>query len=58
MFDIAKHCVKSVRIRSYSGQYFPHFPAFELNTGKCFLRSIKYVSDKCNEDEGDTLSTA
>ena len=23
------HCVKSVRIRSYSG---PHFPAFELNT--------------------------
>ena len=22
------HCVKSVRIRSYSG---PHFPAFELN---------------------------
>ena len=24
-----KHCVKSVRIRSYSG---PHFPAFGLNT--------------------------
>ena len=25
----SKHCVKSVRIRSYSG---PHFPAFGLNT--------------------------
>ena len=25
------HCVKSVRIRSFSG---PHFPAFGLNTGK------------------------
>ena len=25
------HCVKSVRIRSYSG---PHFPAFRLNTGR------------------------
>ena len=24
-----RHCVKSVRIRSYSG---PHFPAFGLNT--------------------------
>ena len=29
---IERHCVKSIRIRSYSG---PHFPAFELNTGKC-----------------------
>ena len=27
-----EHCVKSVRIRSYSG---PYFPAFGLNTGKC-----------------------
>ena len=26
------HCVKSVRIRSYSG---PHFPAFGLNTERC-----------------------
>ena len=25
------HCVKNVRIRSYSG---PYFPAFGLNTGK------------------------
>ena len=28
-FTRAEHCVKSVRIRSYSG---PHFPAFGLNT--------------------------
>ena len=27
-FLSSKHCVKSVRIRSYSG---PHFPAFGLN---------------------------
>ena len=26
------HCVKSVRIRSYSG---PYFPAFGLNTERC-----------------------
>ena len=31
------HCVKSVRIRSYSG---PHFPAFGLNTERNFLRSV------------------
>ena len=29
------HCVKSVRIRSYSG---PHFPAFGLNAGKMKAR--------------------
>ena len=29
LFDKVKHCVKSVRIWSYSG---PHFPAFGLNT--------------------------
>ena len=34
------HCVKSVRIRSYSGPYFPAFgdtlylPVFSLNAGK------------------------
>ena len=27
-----KHCVKSVRIWSYSG---PHFPVFSPNAGKC-----------------------
>ena len=33
------HCVKSVRIRSYSG---PHFPAFGLNISEYghFLRSV------------------
>ena len=29
VFYLVHHCVKSVRIRSYSG---PHFPAFGLNT--------------------------
>ena len=29
MFYLATHCVKTVRIRSYSG---PYFPAFGLNT--------------------------
>ena len=29
LLETAYQCVKSVRIRSYSG---PHFPAFELNT--------------------------
>ena len=28
----SRHCVKSDRIRSYSG---PHFPEFGLNEGKC-----------------------
>ena len=31
---INMHCVKSVRIRSYSG---PHFPAFGLNTEKYYV---------------------
>ena len=38
------HCVKSVRIRSYSG---PHFPAFGLNTERC----VEYLSvqSKCGK---------
>ena len=33
--ETEQHCVKSVRIRSYSGSHFPpHFPAFGLNTGR------------------------
>ena len=42
-----KHCVKSVRIRSYSG---PHFPAFGMNTDQNnskyehFLRSEQYTT--------------
>ena len=35
------HCVKSVRIRSYSG---PHFPAFGLNTEK----SLR-IQSKCGK---------
>ena len=39
MFDM--HCVKSVRIRSYSG---PHFPAFRLKTERYFL-SLRIQSE-------------
>ena len=35
------HCVKSVRIRSYSG---PHFPAFGLNTER-FTESLRIQSE-------------
>ena len=35
------HCVKSVRIRSYSG---PHFPAFGLNTER-FAGSLRIQSE-------------
>ena len=31
-YQCANHCVKRVRIQSYSG---PYFPTFGLNTGKC-----------------------
>ena len=34
VITIKDHCVKSVRIRSYSGT---HFPAFGLNTEKPYL---------------------
>ena len=34
--SIASHCVKSIRIRSYSG---PHFLAFELNTVSLLIQS-------------------
>ena len=33
-YVVAPHCVKSVRIRSFSG---PYFPAFELNTERYFV---------------------
>ena len=39
------HCVKSVRIRSYSGPYF--FPAFGLNTERCGV-SLR-IQSKCGE---------
>ena len=37
------HCVKSVRIRSYSG---PYFPAFELNTER-YSVSLRIQSECC-----------
>ena len=39
-----EHCVKSVRIRSYSG---PHFPAFGLNTER-YSVSLRMQS-KCGK---------
>ena len=33
-FYLVLHCVKSGRIRCYSG---PHFPVFSPNAGKCGL---------------------
>ena len=36
------HCVKSARIRSYSGPHFyPHFPAFRLNTERISPYSVR-----------------
>ena len=40
----AVHCMKSVRIRSYSG---PHFPAFGLNTERYFV-SLR-IQSECGE---------
>ena len=42
------HCVKSVRIRSYSGLYFP---TFELNTGKYGPEKlrIRTLFTQCNK---------
>ena len=41
---IVAHCVKNVRIRSYSG---PHFPAFGLNTDR--YRVSFRVQSKCGK---------
>ena len=38
---VGTHCLKSVRIRSYSG---PYFPAFGLNTER-FRRSLRIQSE-------------
>ena len=42
------HCVKSVRIRSYSG---PHFPAFGLNTERygCSVRMRENADENNSE---------
>ena len=39
-----KHCVKSVRIRSYSG---PYFPAFAINTERYFV-SLR-INSECGK---------
>ena len=39
-----KHCVKSVRIRSYSG---PYFSAFGLNTESYAVKLLGTISLKC-----------
>ena len=46
--ETEQHCVKSVRIRSYSGSHFsPHFPAFGLNTGRYGV-SLR-IQSKCGK---------
>ena len=49
-YTSGNHCIKSVRIRSYSG---PHFPAFELNTER--LRISPY-SVRMRENADQTNS--
>lgn len=45
---LKNHCVKSVRIRIYSGS---HFPAFGLNSSEFedFLRSEKQAFRQCSQ---------
>ena len=43
---ISVHCVKSVRIRSYSG---PYFPAFGLSTERYFCRVYLRFFQKMKE---------
>ena len=57
VYNIRGHCVKSVRIRNFSG---PYFPAFELNTRHTPYHSVfsmnagKYGPEKLSKR---TLST-
>ena len=52
-YDTSKqHCIKSVRIRSYSG---PHFPAFGLNTEFCispYSVQMRENADQNNSEYG------
>ena len=48
MFAYKKHCVKSVRIRSFSG---PHFPAFGLNKEEILRISPYSVRIRENTDQ-------
>ena len=47
-----KHCVKSVRIRSYSG---PYFPAFGLNTQSSVFSSNAENADQIKSEYGHSL---
>ena len=47
------HCVKSVRIRSYSG---PHFPAFGLNTER-YVASLR-IQAECGKMRTRTTTNA
>ena len=57
--DYELYCLNSVRIRSYSG---PHFPAFGLNTERCFVSPrIQFESRKMrtnNSEYGQFLGSA
>ena len=44
LFASAVHCLKSVRMRSYSG---PHFTAFGLNTVRYFVSL--HIQSKCGK---------
>ena len=48
-----QHCVKSIRIRSYSGLYFP---AFELNTEYHYVFTLN--AGKCGPEYGRLLRNA
>ena len=48
----SQHCVESVRIRSFSG---PYFPAFGLNTG--FSRSAGFINSSFSRKTGAMLCT-
>ena len=40
MWDLTRHCVKSVRIRSFSGPYFPGKNAGKYGTEKLRIRTL------------------
>ena len=47
-YEKACHCVKSVRIRSYSGPHFSsNFPAFGLNTERYCIPRIRTLFTQC-----------
>ena len=48
MIPTCEHCVKSVRVRSYSG---PYFPAFGLNAEKYEVRMRENTNQNNSEYE-------